>query len=63
MSCLVLEELSLSEQVAVQQSWGAAVVARVRDLLNAFEPPAEPATPLCLAGPCPAAGSNPLPDA
>lgn len=60
MSCAALEELSLSEQIAVQQSWDATVVERVRALLNAFEPPVAPGNPLCQAPPCPAGGSNPL---
>lgn len=62
MSCLTLDELSLSEQVAVCDSFARALARKYGDLLSPLASPvAHPVTPS--AGPFPAGDATSLPAA
>ena len=58
MSCLCLDELPLSEQVACAAAWADRLVADTRTLLARLEPPADAAGHYPPVRPCAAGGSN-----
>lgn len=43
MSCLMLSELSLSDQIAIELTWAAKLEARAFALITALDAPAAPA--------------------
>lgn len=49
MSCLMLSELPLADQVAIELAVAAKLAAKTRALLTLLNPPAEPAIPPCMA--------------
>lgn len=46
MSCLMLAELPLSDQVAIELAWAAKLDAVFRDVFTVLDPPAQKATSL-----------------
>lgn len=62
MSCLMLSELSLSEQIAVELAFGASLERKFNELFNPLDPPAtKPFIPLAAPASPGAGGSNPFP--
>jgi hypothetical protein len=61
MSCLMLSELPLSEQIALELLWSDKLLAKARAVLTSLDAPADPAGFIPLGQPCPAGASIPLP--
>lgn len=61
MSCLMLSELPLSEQIALELAWAAKLEAKARAVLAALDAPAVTAGFHPLDRSYPAGASNPLP--
>lgn len=61
MSCLMLSELSLSEQIALELLWSDKLLAKARAVLDPLDAPAVPAGFIPLGQPYPAGASIPLP--
>jgi len=61
MSCLMLSELSLSEQIALELLWSDKLLAKARAVLNTLDAPVDPAGFIPLGQPYPAGASIPLP--
>jgi hypothetical protein len=60
MSCLMLSELSLSEQIALELLWSDKLLAKARAVLDSLDAPANPSG-FPLGQPYPAGASIPLP--
>jgi len=60
MSCLMLSELPLSEQIALELLWSDKLLAKARAVLNTLDAPATPSG-FPLGQPYPAGASIPLP--
>lgn len=60
MSCLMLSELSLSEQIALELLWSEKLLAKARAVLDSLDAPTSPAG-FPLGQSYPAGASIPLP--
>lgn len=49
MSCLMLDDLPLSEQIAIELAWASKLSAKTRAVLNVLDSTPEPAVTPCTA--------------
>jgi hypothetical protein len=61
MSCLMLSELPLSEQIAIELLWSDKLLAKASAVLTTLDAPVDPAGFIPLGQPYPAGASIPFP--